>query len=571
MACAAPVNDDTETGDSAHTAREYVLDNSPYAWVDEPYEGFRAARAQWGEELPPAAADDEALTQRVQTWLDRFDRIVRDEILRKTGTALVAPRPIAKVLASKAKWNAWVSGSFACLGAPLGAGTPGSKSLVLDDGVWKLPARTCARTAGWTPDGYLRYVAAAPRPSCAITATGGGALRLEASAACQVQPGAADAEEAVVSATSPYIQFSSDILSDFDEPTLAAVAAHEAGHYYLAHASSRSRAEYGFWYIVDERSTRKPTRAPGSADLEAAYREVEGGQPSQPAFALVYSQRLVPLLLRGVAPMLQQNTDRDFVCAGARAVLKVHPEIWAATDSAPTAATRAAFQTFERELAQCAPSLALRDGTGGSLGAGKLLLLAGRERPDRRVKVSLRHGDSLADFLGRLDASARALDAKAARLLERARANGLGLYTHEQAADDFMLELGTRAGLTSEEVLEAWLHFMRASDARLDAQYGADVMRQWRAENREVAATDCEAMMRAGFTQQTGSAPSPRFVSLGDLTSAHHATCYRLFNLWREARAHRYVPGPRAEMLRPEAWESLRLRARALSDAAPAP
>lgn len=568
VACAAPQEDDAGTGESAHTARDYVVENSPYAWASEPYEGFRAAGNQWGDSDDGSPiADDEALTQRVQTWLDRIDRIVRDEVLAKTGTPLLAPRPIAKVLASKTKWNAWVSGSYACLGAPLGGGTPGVKSLVFADGVWKLPSNACNRVPGWTTEGYLRYVAAAPRPSCAITSRSGAGLQLTPSPTCHVEPGADSAEEAVVAATSPYIQFSSDILADFDEPTLAAVSAHELGHYYLAHASARSRTEYGFWYVVDDRSTRRPTRAAGSADLEAAYREVEGGQPSQPAFSAVYSPRLVPLLVRGVAPLLLENADPG--CADARAALQTQPAIRFAADSAPSVEARTAFQTFERALARCAPRLALRDGMEGSLSAGKVLLAAGRERPGPRVKVSLRMGDTLADFLGRLDASARELDVKAARLLERARTNGLGLYTHEQAADDFMLELSTRLGFTSEEVLEAWLHFMRASDARVDAQYGADVMRQWRAQNREVSASDCEAMLRGGFTQQGEGRPSPRFVSLGDLTSAHHATCYRLFNLWREARAHRYVPGPRAERLAPEAWESLRLRARELSDAAP--
>jgi hypothetical protein len=568
VACAAPGEDEAGTGESAHTARDYVVDNSPYAWASEPYEAFRAAQSQWGGESEGSPiADDEALTQRVQTWLDRIDRVVRDEVARKTGTPLIAPRPIAKVLASKTKWNAWVSGSFACLGAPLGGGAPGVKSLVLADGVWKLPSGTCARVPGWSSDGYLRYVASAPRPSCALTSREGARLQLTPSAACQVEPGADSAEEAVVTATSPYIQFSSDILADFDEPTLAAVAAHEAGHYYLAHGSTRSRTEYGFWYVVDERSTRKPTRAAGSADLEAAYREVESGQPNQPAFSAVYSPRLVPLLVRSLAPLLLENAAPG--CADASGVLQRQPAIWRATESAPSPEARAAFQAFERALAQCAPRVLLRDGAEGTLSAGKLLLAAGRERPGPRVKLSLRPGDTLADFLGRLDASARELDVKAARLVTRARTNGLGLYTHEQAADDFMLELSTRLGFTSEEVQEAWLHFMRASDARLDAQYGAASMRQWRAQTREVSASDCEAMLRAGFAQGTDGRPSPMFVSLGDLTSAHHASCYRLFNLRREANAHRYLPGPRSELLAPEAWEALRLRARELSNAAP--
>jgi hypothetical protein len=71
-------------------------------------------------------------------------------------------------------------------------------------------------------------------------------------------------------------------------------------------------------------------------------------------------------------------------------------------------------------------------------------------------------------------------------------------------------------------------------------------------------------MLASGFTNQGGA---PVTVSMGQLDEPHHASCYRLYNLWREAKAQGYVPAPRPEALSPE-WATLRAEAAELAASA---
>jgi len=468
------------------------------------------------------------------------------------------------VLASRATFNAWVSGTAVCLGAPLGETTPGSRSLVHGSSVYTLPGTVCARP-DWSLPEFVRFANAGRKPACRLVLTNGALALDRRDEECIVDPGAENAEDAMVVATSPYIQFTTDLVAELKESTLAAVAAHELGHYYLAHGTAKGAANYGYWYIADARSTSRPTPAPNTEELAAAYAEVMQDHPAGVAFGERYSARIRPLLLSGIAPLLAERTEPDFACREARDRLGD----WTSRvlySEAPSEEDRASFVAFERALATCAPRLDLGEAGRDAVSAGSVLFAAGHHRPGPKVKISMRLDDSLGSFLDRLDAQAKELDAKAARLVERARTNGLGLYTTEQSADDFMLELSMKLGLTSDEVLEAWLDFMRASDRTYERVYDAEELEVHRAMTGEPTTDACEAMLRQNFESTDGSGrTTPIPVSLGELSSAHHSTCYRLFNLWREARAHRYEPGPRASMLPDEEWERLRAEASTIS------
>lgn len=565
-ACLGP-DDDAASSEAAHTSGSYTQDNSPFYWASEDYAQFRDGQSALGQYLPSALDDTHALTQRIQTWLDRIDAIVRPEVAARTGKPLAAPRPIAKVLASRATFNAWVSGTAVCLGAPLGETAPGSRSLVHGANVFAFPGTVCARP-DWSLPEFVRFSNAGRKPACSLMLANG-VLSLDRRVnECMIDPGAENAEDAMVVATSPYIQFTTDLVAELKESTLAAVAAHELGHYYLAHGTAKGAASYGYWYVTDGRSTRTPARAPNSAELEAAYAEVMQDRPAAVAFGERYSARLRPLLIFGLAPLLAERTEPDFACREA------HDRLgdWTTRvgySEAPPEEDRASFVAFERALAACAPRLGLGEAGRDAVSAGSVLLAAGQSRPGPKVKISMRLDDSLGSFLDRLDAQAKELDAKAARLVERARANGLGLYTTEQSADDFMLELSTKLGFTSEEVLAAWVDFMRASNRTYERVYTAEELEAYRAQTGEPTTDACEAMLRQDFQSTDGSGrATPIPVSLGDLASAHHSSCYRLFNLWREARAHRYEPGPRPSLLPEAEWERLRAEASTLSASA---
>lgn len=571
VACTAPDEDDVGASDQAHSARSYVHENSPYFWASSSYEDFRTIQAQIGSTFTaPPLPEGSAIELRLQTWLDRIDAIVRPEVERQSGRPLPAPRPIAKVIHSAATYNAWVSGGLACTGMSLGA-TPSSpaaagSSAYLDlGGVQLATGLTCARSSEWTPAGFAAFWNAA-KPACSLRPTEGGGY--DVAGTCQVSPGATPAADTMVIATAPYIQFSTDLLMELDENTVALVAAHELGHYYLAHGTSVGWSKYNYWYALGERQQVAPARATNAADLEAAYKEVVSPTAVAPlAFGKKYSARLRPLLLTGIAPLLQERTEQDFACAPARDALGA----WTADalGGAPTPEARAAFEAFEKKLAACAPQLALGEAGPRALSAGQVLFAAGRSRPGPKVKPTMQLGDTLAAFLDRLDVKAKELDGKAARLVQRARQNGFGLYTTEQAADDFAVEIATKLGLSSEEVLGAWTSFMEASDRRWSVGYTPEAYEAAMKAAGEQTARSCKALLDAGFTTVDASGRRvPVTMSMGRLDEPHHASCYRLYNMWRELRAHRFEPGPRGPALEP-AWSTLQAEAARLSHAAP--
>lgn len=563
-ACGAPDEEATGHAEAAHTERAHVQENSPYYWASSEYAAFRDAyaNASWSQ-LPESLGDAHPLAIRVQTWLDRIDAIVRADVERDTGKPLVAPRPIAKVLVSRSTFNAWVSGLPVCLGGPFGApAAPTSYAAYVDrDLVQPITTSSCIRAEGWRRDEAAVFWNAG-KPACSLEPQGDGLVAK--GRGCTVQ--SADADDVSFAATSPFIQFTTDLLAAVEEDTVAVVAAHELGHYYRAHVTARARANYGFWYETDGASRRAPLPARNAAELEAAYKEVvQDGRVLGATFGGHYSARLRPLLLSGIAPILAEREEVDFVCARARDALGPWTrEILEA--EAPGEEARRAYLAFERALAACAPRLELTGDPGArGISAGRVLFAAGALRPGPKAKVTLRFGDTLAAFVDRLDVQAKELDAKAKRLEDRLRRNGVGLYTTEQEADDFAMELSVRLGLSPERVLEAWLDFMRAVDRVYEQSYSPEELARMRAERHEIDTPTCEAMLRAGFTRtdETG-ATVPVTVPLGALDEAHHGSCYRLFNLWREARAHRYVPGPAQEPLDPP-WRDLRAQAQDLA------
>lgn len=561
-ACVASEDDTVGSSDAAHTERVYANDASPYTWADLSlsYDDFRTGQAQLGQTLAPAIADDDPLTKRLQTWLDRVDAIVRPEIEKQTGAPLPAPKPIAKVLTSKTTWNAWVSGSLACVGAPIGTSatspaTPGTEAYIDFTSAQGVAGASCARPKAWTPSGFVSFWNAA-KPTCSLKLGSDGALSFDKST-CSVPAGVLPAAETTIVTTAPYVQFTTDLVADLDETTMAVVAAHELGHYYLGHTTAVGASKYGYWYDVAASRKGKPQRAANSADLEAAYKEVVSpAQPGVVPFGKVYSARMRPLLLQGVLPLLTARTEAGFPCAdAAKGVTPFAVDLEA---QFPSGDARKAYEDFEKKLATCAAKVTLGEAGATSLSAGEVLFAAGRSRPGPKVKVAMQLGDTLGSFLDRLQKTAAELDQKAARIVQRARQNNYGLYTTEQAADELAMELATKLGFTSDEVVASWAAFMATADRAYLKTVTSDQLEAYYTSIGDLSAAKCKAQLDAGF---------PGTINLGQLDEPHHASCYRLYNFVREAKAHQYVPGPRQPALEPS-WDTLRAEAAQLAASA---
>ncbi len=567
FACAAPATEGGATGtEDALTEGAWVQDNSPYYWAPSSFDDFQASVASVRPaETPnlPTLADDDPLTIRMQAWLDRVDAVVRPALEAKLGEPLAAPHPIAKVLASRATFNAWVSGVPVCLGAPLGAAAPAGTAAYLDMGsVQPFTGATCVKPTTWNTEAAVKFWDDG-KPTCSLTLASG-ALSAHGNG-CAVDPNATTAADLMVISTGNYVQFTSDLLAEVDETAVAVVAAHELGHYYLGHTTARGAAKYGFWYAREDGRKTTPLRASNSADLEAAYKEViqAGRSLGGPSFGSHFSARMRPLLLSGIAPILTARVEADFVCAAARDALG--PWVSQITQGeAPPQEAQAAFLAFEQKLAACAPSLALGGEPGArAISAGETLFAASRNRPGPKAEISMTFGDTLGAFLDRIEVQAKTLDRKAAQLVQRLKDNKVGLYTTEQAADEFALQMVTKMGFTTEEALGGWVDFMRATDRLYAKAYTPEQLATWRTQSAEIDADSCAALLASGFTKDG----APVSVNMGRLDEPHHTSCYRLYNLWREGRAQRFQPEPQQPSFAPD-WATLRAEAGAVTAAA---
>ena len=572
-ACSAAAPDDANeatTADAAFTEGDYVQENDPHYWAPSTFEEFQAANQTLGSPPPQTLAEDDPLTVRLQAILDRVDGVVRAGIQAKTGTALVAPRPLARIIVSHSTFNAWVTGTAACVGAPFGASRADGSGAYMDganvQALSGLTAGSCIHPAAWSTGGFVKFWNGG-KPSCTLSQAGD-VLNIGGKACAIDGTAAAGGEQLVVSATGQYVQFTTDLLSAVDEPTLVVVATHELGHYYRGHTTAKAQSRYNFWYQADANQKRTPVKAANAAALQASYAEViQGVKPANgPSFSSKYSARLRPLLLSGVAPLLVERTEPDFACAAARDAFGP----WSAEilqSEAPSDAAKSAYLAFESKLAVCAPKLGITGAPGARAISGGALLFAGAQyKPGPKTKVSISFsGDDVGSFLGRLDTAARDLDTKAAKLLQHMRDNQIGLYTVEQEADDFAMEIATKLGLSVDQVLQGWLQFMGAVDNVYAQTMTREQLVAYYQSIGEYDAADCKQLLADGFTKDDGTGKRVSVpMSLGQLDEPHHTSCYRLFNLAREAAAHHYVAGPAQPALTP-AWDDLRAEAASLA------
>jgi hypothetical protein len=509
-----------ESTEAAHTARAYAWSNEPLQWVDSTYADLRVNR----ETLP----DDHRIAKRMQTWADRIDAIVRSEVVAQRGT-FAAPRPRVKIVPDAADQNAWVSSLSGCGGAGVAADATSLPPHVDNEDAAVITETGIARARpllfhppGWpTGEDFARHLAWAGHP-CAITSSEEGFT-----SRCAPAP----ASHLAIAAASPFIHMTTSLLADVDEVGAVFLLAHELAHYYRAHPSPLSKRHYRFWYEVDPDHAGRPLPSSEAALLEATYRQL-AGQPKivgGPGLVSRYPARVRRLVV-ALARALAMSNDPSLPCqAASEAALGTWPSELLDRD-VPSPSARAAYLTFEARLEACA---AAQPFTRGSvLDPDRVAVLA--ESNFARISEG---AASLAALLDRATTLAREIDAREHELERRLVENRIGLYTHEQEADDLALEIVTRLGISPAEALRSWIAYARASEAHTDALLGAGTVKRAAEEHGSVDAETCAGLAEKGFMD----GDTPMFVSMGNLGDAHHADCYRIYNLRREAMVHRYV------------------------------
>ena len=523
----------------------YIQGNSPFYWATSDYAGFTASAQSIGLPVATPIASTDALTRRLQTWVDRIDALVRDEVKRSTGSTLVAPRPIVEVLPSGNTFNAWVSPVVACSGVNPPGALAGSESFLRGSTLSHSAPYQCVRPT-WPGADEFRVFWNRAKPGCTLAAdlsVGGTSCAVDGA-----QPG-----ELAVLSTSPYIHVSTDLIKGLSEPAMVVVLAHELGHYYRAHVSDAVLQRYNFWYDTELDRKKLPVPAANAADLQAKYAEiVNGPRTVQATVPGHYSPRLRAFLLTGIAPLLTERTEPGFVCAAARDALG--PWVPSLLDGYGTATeAMTSYLRFEAALVACAPRLDLTGDPGAhAMSFGQVIMAVFGAK---LTGATFPFHATLADVLAALDTRAVRLDQKAATLTRQVSQNRIGLYTTEQEADEIALEISTRLGLAPDQVLESWLGFMTAIAGAVPPAYRAQY---------EQANTSCKALLDAGFSTTSASGTKvPVFVPIGDLSEPHHSDCYRLFNFWRAQKLRKYqVTTP---VVFEAGWDALQAEAQQLS------
>lgn len=527
-----------------------IQSNSPFYWASSDYASYTQITAQIGQTLPLPLDDADALTTRLQGWVDTIDATVRGELERNLGEPLAAPKPIVKVLASSQTFNAWVSPVIACTGATV-PGTPedSTSQTLLTAGVTYTDAYSCVRPAFPAPSELAAFWNRA-NPACHLA----GDFSITGSQCEQYTP--PTGELSIVS-TSPYIHVSTDLVQSLPEETLVVVLAHELGHYYRAHVSDAKLQRYNFWYETEVDRKQLPVPSAVATQLQTAYAEIANGPTAlQPEIPGHYSARLREWILQYVAPRLAERTEPGFVCAAARDALGPWVSPLLTGYGIPSDATTS-YRAFEDALAACAPRLQLTGDPSATSLAYSGILLVVREAKLPPVTLPFQ-GATLADVLDAMNVRATQLDDKAARLVERVRDNRIGLYTIEQEADNIALAIMVKLGMSPDRVITAWADFFGPIENAYPEEYRAEMKADHDA---------CRAQLADDFTTVDANGDrTPVFVPIGDLSEPHHSDCYRLFNFWSEQQRHGYQPT--TTLTFKPGWDALQAHARELTDAA---
>jgi hypothetical protein len=581
------------------------IENSPYFWTQGlSYGDTHALNTVIGSDSDYELADDEVpLTQFLQKILNASDNIIRSDFAKlnptltgPTTASLYASTPQAKIIITSSLFNAWVSAVPVSIGAQFGYSPVENTAVLLDPGHlslfdYDIEQFKSTKQGHWNTFDAVKFWNSG-KPRCRIKLDQlSNPITLVPKTPNICIDSEAQGKETMFTSTSQFIHVSSDLLASLTSINdIIVVLTHELGHYYLGHTTDAMLARLNYWFHRDENNVSVPIKSEESEKFKEAYLEVlEKGHPQGPlpfTDNSGFSPRMRAFLLIGLTSLFENKiklikdqslTDKDFPCQQAYELSQVADQSWlkdVTSSITPSLEHIKQMEKYFQLLKSCSSQLFLKDGSElTTLSSSAVFKVANSNLPGTFVKVTVQPGMSLKDFIDDLNNKAITLDQKRMRLLTQVSRNHVGLYTTEQAADEFGMVLAMKLGLTKEEVIESWFHFMAAIDFMINEVYGpgkADLMHK---QNHEYNLNECHSAYLNGFsTFNSKKQPIPLTMSLGNLDDSHHATCYRIYNLWKilnidtqKGTKQKLIPSNRAEFVNQTNWQEIQKQAKAMS------
>lgn len=327
------------------------------------------------------------------------------------------------------------------------------------------------------------------------------------------------------------------------DPELAALVAHELGHYYRAHASSLLD-ETNFFYRVGESNANERLRPDPS--LKGLGEEVlrigtmlNAPQPVGDA----PHPGMIGMMAPFAASLNQaENSEgRDACGADPGCSQKCEAFADAFADAAPqlsayvtgrdgSAVNRDVFHSVHGAFSACASALKLCRAPCQSAVAGlsdreaiSLLPHTLRHEIERDESAGPQNPDSLASYAVWANARLK----RHAQLLLQAAEQRLGYYTVEQEADDAALEHLVWMGYPARAAISLLFRTFAALAHASGTEAGTFLT--------EVGYGSCRALSEADWKTPEGR---PVFVPIADFSGLHHSLCSRIYNMSREIVAH---------------------------------
>jgi hypothetical protein len=544
---------------------------------------------------------DNELVQRLQAWIDRFDKNLRDQHGDKLDGV---PKPQARVILNPSL-NAFVAPVPVChkIGVKI-VGNEDSdltEQIFFDIGggsfeVWPSDELRCMPVSD-TRDS-LEEVAAAVRNfnerapnGCKVSLEKEGNRHIIAPGRnCQMGEdinAVRGSDQLVLLRTANWINIYAGLVTSMAENEVVGVIAHELGHYYRSHVNSPAKL-YDFFYKSARETT--PKRPAADSSLEVLGQEALAASATVNGlsrFKSVPKQSIHSALFMAAGQIATDNCSEgssDDCSDSCRELADFADttEFKRATNMFPVRSLDAAglkvYAKFETMAADClsgisfAPNISSNVSSEDSKGTASITWNQFRAHMisprwpswiEDNPQVQIAMGRWLRSVAKHLPTSAPKEPKDAAALvktvskflwakedasvetLQKAFDSRLGHYTQEQEADEIAVEWLTEVGLDPRDAAETYLRIGEWVEAE-GAKPSAALL--------ETPAATCRKLFENDWKGSNGAFT---FIAIGNFEDPHHQSCYRAFNVDREARAHKYKVTGRSGLLSAAEWKAL--------------